>query len=110
MAVLLSGLPAASDMGTIGDVEASLSRGAAISAGRTKAPTRMQQLMQERGLSLPELWEALPTPRPALETLKAWTKPGAGGRKVPRKWAQKLAKYFGDASLLDDDSWPRGIR
>jgi hypothetical protein len=95
---------------TVGDVEVTVSRGAAISAARTKAPTRLQQLIQERGMSLPELWEALPRPRPALETLKAWVKPGSGGRKIPRRWAQKLAQVLDAPDLLTDDAWPRGIR
>jgi hypothetical protein len=96
--------------GTVGDVEVTVSRGAAISAARTKAPTRLQQLIQERGMSLPELWEALGRPRPALETLKAWVKPGKGGRKIPRRWAARLAQVLDAPDLLTDDAWPRGIR
>lgn len=98
---------------TLGDMEGPLTttRGAAISAGRTKNPTRFQELLQARGLSLPEWHETLPQKtRPSLDVAKSWVKRGKSGRPVPHAWAAKLAADFDDPTLLLPESWPHGIR
>lgn len=108
----VQGLHLGTEVGTVSDVDTARTRAGAISAAMTRSPARLQQLAHERGLGIPELWESIPRPRPSLNTLKSWVKPagGAGARRIPQRWAAKLAQVFDDPTLLDPDSWPSGIR
>jgi hypothetical protein len=108
----LDGLQLGTNLGTVGEVDPDRTRAGAISAAMTRNPARLQQIAHERGVGVPELWAAIPRPRPSLNTLKAWVKPAgsAGARRIPQRWAAKLAQVFDEPSLLDPDSWPSGIR
>lgn len=105
-------LPGEAVMGTMGSVnQVSLSQGGAVSAGKTKTPTRFQKALHKRGMSLPEWASTKKKFRLNPETAKGWVKrPGKGGRPIPREWADRIAREFGDPALLDPDNWPNGIR
>lgn len=94
------------------DPPVNVSRGAAISAAKTKANTRWQQRLQERGLSIPGWVDTQPAKsRPSVEQARSWVKPkGKGGRAIPAAWAARLATQFADPDLTQADAWPCGIR
>lgn len=99
-------------VGTIGTVQAATSRspGATISEAKIHAPTLFQAHLIERGLSLPE-WVASKSNLKLKEnTAQSWVKPGSGGRRIPRIWAERIAAEFNDLRLSKSENWPKGIR
>ncbi len=92
-------------IGTIGTTKMeakSPSPGANISAAKIKGRIPFQRALIKRNLSLPE-WAA------------AQKKPGAGGRRIPMAWAERIEREFVDENGVTEvpakpASWPNGIR
>jgi hypothetical protein len=87
------------------------SRGAAVSAALIDpdSKTMFQAVLEEAKMSLPE-WVATQEGL-SHNTAQAWNKkPGAGGRPVPRVWADRIAKQFKRPALKLAKNWRNGIR
>ncbi len=87
------------------------SRGAAVSAALIDptSKTMFQATLEENNLSLPE-WVAKQDGL-SHNTAQAWNKkPGAGGRPIPRLWAERIAKQFKKPALRQAKNWRNGIR
>lgn len=105
-------LQAEFEVGTISTVQAVIARcpGAAVSEAKIHAPTLFQNHLIERGMSLP-MWVATKSKfKLKVNTAQSWVKPGKGGRRIPRTWADRIAAEFNDPRLSDSGNWPRGIR
>lgn len=101
------------DVRTLPHVEpATERRGARISQAKTKSPARLQELLQERGLSLRGWVMAKPkAKRPSVAAVTSWCRPrDREGRAIPRIWAEAFAAEFQAPELLDPASWPCGIQ
>lgn len=99
-------------MRTLPHVEPAADRGANISRARTKTPSRLQALLQERGLSLRGWVTAMPkSRRPSVAAVTAWCRPRErAGRAIPALWAERFAEDLDAPELRDPASWPCGIQ
>lgn len=113
-----SGLQPTGRKGTVGtqDMEGGISRGAQVSASKTRRLTAWTRALQARGLSPQEWARRQRKPPIEPETARAWVKrPGKGGRPCPRFWADRIAAEFVDADGRTEvpatpESWPNGVR
>lgn len=97
---------------TIGTVQPATNRsqGATISEAKIQAPTLFQAHLIEKGLSLPEWVLTKSNFKLKENTVQSWVKPGDGGRRIPREWADRIAAEFNDPRLRKPENWPKGIR
>lgn len=103
-------LQTASKVSTVRPMEPQ-SRGGAIASARSTNLTVWRKHLQKRRMSLPQWIAAQGAAGPSLEAARSWTKQrGMGGRAIPRRWADALAKEFEAPELTRAESWPCGIR
>lgn len=126
-----SGLQHTGRKGTVGthEMEGGISRGAQVSASKTRRLTPWTRALQARGLSPQEWARSQRKPSIEPETARAWVKqPKKGGRATPRAWADRIAlenrkegapapgEGFDPRNPAHTDvpavaaSWPNGIR
>ncbi|HZN64725.1 MAG TPA: hypothetical protein VFB66_05450 [Tepidisphaeraceae bacterium] len=96
-------LPDRTDARTMGHMQADSRE---LKIGKARAGDHpFPEALHAKGLTVTE-WAEKQRPKLTREKVSSWYKPGKGGRRIPRAYAERILKDFG----VPLASWPHGLK